>query len=169
MTKNKVQPKPLRSGELAKLTGVSTDTLRHYERKGVISRPARLSNGYRVYPASSVERVRLIRRALSVGFTLTELASFIKAREQGNPPCHEVRALAQKKLADVGARIFELNALRAELEATLEDWDELLKKGPTGRGARLLESLAEQEPSLDKPSRRISAAPFNTRGRKVNR
>jgi DNA-binding transcriptional MerR regulator len=169
MTKNLVHSKPLRSGELAKLTGVSTDTLRHYERKGVISRPARLSNGYRVYPAGSVERIRLIRRALSVGFTLTELSTFIKAREQGNPPCHEVRALAQKKLADVGARILELNALRAELEATLEDWDELLKGVPPRRDARLLESLAEQEPAQVQPSRRISAAPFNTRGRKVNK
>ena len=58
-----------RSGELAELAGVSTDTLRHYERKGVLARPLRTANDYRQYPATALQRVRLVRRALSVGFT----------------------------------------------------------------------------------------------------
>ena len=60
------------AGELAHRVGVSTDTLRHYERKGVLPRPRRGANGYRMYPASAVDRVTLIRRALAVGFTLDD-------------------------------------------------------------------------------------------------
>ena len=60
----------MRSGELAKLTGVSTDTLRHYERLGMPARPKRTDAGYRLYPA--VKRIQLARRALGVGFTLGE-------------------------------------------------------------------------------------------------
>src|SRR4051812_28459483 len=99
MNKVSAFPDGLLAGELARLAGVSSDTLRHYERKGVLPRPLRLSNGYRKYPASSVDRVRLIRRALAVGFTLDELARFLKARDRGQAPCREVRALASEKLA----------------------------------------------------------------------
>src|SRR3954469_24807109 len=107
---SKVSPFPdgLLAGELARLAGVSTDTLRHYERKGVLPKPRRLGNGYRKYPATSVDRVRLIRRALSVGFTLDELAQFLKARDRGQSPCREVRALAEKKLDELEGRVTEL-------------------------------------------------------------
>src|SRR5215210_4789107 len=86
------------SGELARLAGVSTDTLRHYERKGVLPAARRLNNGYRKYPLDSLDRVRLIRRALAVGFTLDELAQILKARDHGQAPCREVRTLAAEKL-----------------------------------------------------------------------
>ena len=92
------------SGELARLTGVSSDTLRHYERKGVLPLARRLNNGYRKYPADSIDRVRLIRRALAVGFTLDELAQFLRARDRGLAPCREVRALATEKLTEVESR-----------------------------------------------------------------
>ena len=62
----------LRSGELAKLTGVSTDTLRHYERLGVLPRPARTAAGYRQYAPAAVDRVRTVRGAIAVGFSLNE-------------------------------------------------------------------------------------------------
>jgi hypothetical protein len=71
-----VQPaRPLRSGELAKLAGVSPDTLRYYERNRLLPAPPRAANGYRCYPAQSLERVQLIRRALGLGFSVEELAS----------------------------------------------------------------------------------------------
>jgi DNA-binding transcriptional MerR regulator len=63
----------LRSGELARLTGVSTDTLRVYERRGLLSKPRRSANGYREYPPEAHVRVRLVQRALAIGFTLDEL------------------------------------------------------------------------------------------------
>jgi DNA-binding transcriptional MerR regulator len=93
------------SGELADLADVSTDTLRHYERKGVLSRPLRKANDYRQYPATALTRVRLIRRALAVGFMLDELATVLKVRDRGGAPCAEVRTLAATKLAAVETRL----------------------------------------------------------------
>jgi len=67
----------LRAGELARLCGVSTDTLRHYERVGVMARPLRTRAGYRQYPAEALLRVRVVRRALAIGFTLAELSKIL--------------------------------------------------------------------------------------------
>jgi DNA-binding transcriptional MerR regulator len=132
----------LRAGELAREAGVSTDTLRHYERKGVLPRPRRSPNGYREYPPEARARVLLVRRALAFGFTLDELASVLRARDRGVAPCREVRALAAAKLAGVEEQLRELLALRDELRATLADWDARLSKTPAGARAGLLESLA---------------------------
>ena len=71
----------MQSGELANLAGVSTDTLRHYERLGLLARPQRTESGYRRYTPQSLERVRLIRSALSVGFSLPELTAILKMRD----------------------------------------------------------------------------------------
>jgi DNA-binding transcriptional MerR regulator len=130
-----------RSGELAELAGVSSDTLRHYERKGVLARPLRKANDYRQYPASALQRVRLIRRALAVGFTLDELATVLSERDRGGAPCMAVRTLAAAKLADVETRLREMSELRKELRAVLKEWDKRLEHRAPGQRARLLESL----------------------------
>ena len=132
----------LSSGELADLAGVSRDTLRHYERKGVLPRPRRGENGYRQYPADALERVRLVRRALSVGFTLDELAKVLKVRDAGGAPCEEVRKLAAQKLLNVQEQLRELTNLQDDLQKTLRDWDLRLARRANGRRANLLESLA---------------------------
>ena len=147
-----LEPEFLRSGELAKLAGVSADTLRHYERKGVLTRPRRTNNGYRQYPADALQRVRLVRRALAVGFTLDELANILRVRDSGGAPCHEVRALAQTKLSHIEAQLRELIGLRDELRTTLKDWDLRLSRKPPGGRANLLESLAESKSSRRFPS-----------------
>jgi DNA-binding transcriptional MerR regulator len=84
----------MRSGQLARLIRVSPDTVRHYERLGLLSAPPRTSNGYRDYPPQAVERVRLIRRALSAGFSLPELKTILRIRDQGGVPCQRVRVMA---------------------------------------------------------------------------
>ncbi|MEK6284169.1 MAG: heavy metal-responsive transcriptional regulator [Acidobacteriota bacterium] len=132
----------LRSGELARLAGVSTDTLRHYERKGLLARPRRSANGYREYPASDLDRVRLVRGALGIGFTLDELARIFSVRDRGGAPCHQVRALAGTKLTEVETQLGELTALRDELRRLLKNWDALLAKNLPSERAGLLESLA---------------------------
>src|ERR1043166_8680202 len=109
----------LSSGKLADLAGVSRDTLRHYERKGVLPRPLRGHNGYRRYPPEALQRVQLVRRALSVGFTIDELARVRKVRDAGGAPCEEVRRLAAEKLLNVQAQLRELTELRDELHKTL--------------------------------------------------
>jgi DNA-binding transcriptional MerR regulator len=132
----------LSSGELAHLAGVSRDTLRHYERKGVLPRPLRGHNGYRQYPSEALQRVQLVRRALSVGFTLDELAKVLKVRDAGGAPCEEVRKLAAQKLLNVQDQLRELTALRDDLQKTLSDWDARLARRTTGKRANLLESLS---------------------------
>jgi len=132
-------PKPLRAGELASICGVSTDTLRHYERIGVLAKPRRSDAGYRQYPATAVARVRLVRRAVGLGFSLAELARLLRVREKGGAPCREVRALAAAKLEQVERQLTELAALRDHLRELLADWDQRLKTTPEGVPARLLE------------------------------
>jgi DNA-binding transcriptional MerR regulator len=130
------------SGELARLAGVSADTLRHYERKGLIPLPDRSENGYRRYPASTLERVRLIRRALAVGFTLDELADILHVRDRGGVPCQRVRDLAEEKRDALEVRLQEITALRDTLNGLLAEWDSRLAVTGEGNRAGLLDSLA---------------------------
>jgi DNA-binding transcriptional MerR regulator len=132
----------LSSGELADLAGVSRDTLRHYERKGVLPRPLRGHNAYRQYPREALQRVQLVRRALSVGFTLDELAKVLRVRDAGGAPCEEVRRLAAQKLLNVEDQLRELTELRDDLQKTLSDWDARLARRARGKQANLLESLS---------------------------
>jgi DNA-binding transcriptional MerR regulator len=129
------------SGELARLTGVSTDTLRHYEKLGLLPKPPRTDGGYRDYPPNSLERVRLIRRALSVGFSLPELTTILKMRDGGEVPCHRVQAMAESKLEQVKQQIQNLIEMRNQLEAMLKHWNVKLARTRRGEPARLLEDL----------------------------
>jgi len=131
----------LRSGELARLAGVSPDTLRHYERMKVLPTPRRSAGNYRLYPPEAIERLRLIRRALAAGFSLPELASILKTRDQGGAPCRQVRRLLEQKLERINRQISDLNAMREHLHSTLTDWDQRLANTPEGFQARLLEAL----------------------------
>ena len=142
----------LRAGQFAQLAGVSTDTLRHYERLGLLPRPRRSANGYREYPREALDRVRLVQRALRVGFTLAELARILKSRDKGGVPCREVRALAEAKLRNVEEQLRELTCLREDLCATLKDWDTRLASAAADECAGLLEALAASEPIEDKPA-----------------
>src|SRR5262245_17355988 len=131
----------LRSGELARLGGISPVTLRHYERIEVLPRPQRSAANYRLYPPAALDRLRLIRRALAAGFTLAELARIFKIRDQGGAPCRQVKRLLEQKLERIDEQISELIATRNHLRTTLADWNERLATTPEGAQARLLEAL----------------------------
>jgi DNA-binding transcriptional MerR regulator len=135
------------SGELAKRAGVSADTLRHYERSGVLAKPARSANNYRVYPDEAIGRVLVIRRSLAFGFSLAELAVILRERDKGGAPCRKVRAIAALKLAATESRLVELTRLRDDLRVLLNDWDARLRNATPGTRSGLLESL----PSLAPP------------------
>ena len=130
-----------RIGKLAAACGVSVDTLRHYERKGVLT-ASRSSNGYRRYHFRALARVQLVRRALAMGFTLDELGAVLRTRDHGGVPCRRVRELAAAKLAAVEAQLLSLLVLRDELRRTLKDWDKRLAHAGTAVPAGLLEALA---------------------------
>ena len=154
----------LRSAQLAALCVVSTDTLRHYERKGLL-RAGRSANGYREYPAQSKDRVRLVQHALSVGFTLDELARILTMREQGGTPCNEVRALAAAKLKALEEQLRGLSLLRNELRVMLQTWDAKLAGTKKGEQARLLDMLAVPAPALN----RSSGLTFGAQGKRMHR
>ena len=135
------------AGECARLAGVSTDTLRYYERQRLLAKPPRAANGYRCYPAQALARIRVIRSALAVGFSVNELVQILGARDRGLAPCRHVRQLAASKLEALASRIRELQHLRTALRKTIDEWDQRLAKTPSGKRAALLESLAEARPS----------------------
>jgi MerR family copper efflux transcriptional regulator len=131
-----------RIGQLAAQANVSTDSVRHYERLGLLPAPRRAANGYRHYSPSSLQRLFVIRNARRCGFSLRELAAFFRSREQNAPPCRRVRAVAAEKLAALDREIVELQALRQAMRDMLAQWDRRLAETPTGQPARLLDSLA---------------------------
>lgn len=133
----------LGSGELAKATGLSADTIRHYERLGVLPKAERTMSGYRVYPEATLERVGIVQRALRIGFTLAELADIFKTRDTGGAPCQRVFELAQQKLAGIRTDIVALKRTERYMEKVLKDWK--IRVGRTGRGqkAHLLQSLTD--------------------------
>src|SRR2546429_3524843 len=85
--------RPLRSGELARRAGVSPDTLRHYERRGLLPRPQRAAAGYRLYLPEALARVRLIRGALSLGVSGKELWTILAGPDPGGAPLPRARSL----------------------------------------------------------------------------
>ncbi len=125
---------------------VSPDTIRLYEKRGLLARPRRTAGGYRQYGPETIERVRLVRRALALGFTLEELRVVLTARDGGQAPCRVVRTLAAEKLESVERRIDELVALRDQIRRVLTDWDGRLAHTPRGQRAGLLHALAELVP-----------------------
>jgi len=135
--------KLLRSGQLAKMAGVSTDLLRHYERIGVLPAALRAPNGYRLYPPQSVKLVCAVRSSVALGFSLAELSRIFAMRDHGGIPCRKVRALAEEKLQRVEQSLKELQALRRHIRETLNLWDQRLAETAKGQRAGLLESLAE--------------------------
>lgn len=148
-----VTGKLLRTGDLARRTGVSADTLRHYERRGLLE-PKRAANGYRVYPERAVQRVLLVRRALALGIGLDEMRKLLKSREQGRPPCRQVRELAAVRLAELEAHLLEITTACDDLRELIVSWDRQLDVMASNEEARLLESpIAADAAIIDKLAR----------------
>jgi len=131
----------LRAGELASAVDVSTDTLRHYERIGLLKKPPRTQGGYRLYPIEAIHRVQLIRNAVAVGFSLAELSRILRVRDRGGVPCHDVARMASEKLHRLEEQIAELIEFRDSLKVTIQDWSRRLATAPGGERVGLLELL----------------------------
>jgi DNA-binding transcriptional MerR regulator len=135
-------PRLVRIGTVARSAGLSPDSIRHYERLGLIDSVARSSGGYRLYPEAALRRVQVVQAALRAGFGLKELVAIFAERRAGRAPCRRVRALAAEKLAAVEAELRRLLRLRRALRHTLAEWDRRLVGASPGRMVGLLESLA---------------------------
>ena len=132
---------PLKTGEVAARSGVSADTIRHYEREGLLPRAARTRAGYRAFAESAVTRVQLVQNALRLGFTVKQLAEFLRARDRGTPPCRRVRDAGAQLLVTLDERIATLTAARDVVRSTVAAWDERLGSTAAESPARLLERL----------------------------
>ncbi|WP_054815651.1 MerR family transcriptional regulator [Nocardia arizonensis] len=110
----------LRSGELAAAAGVNLQTLRYYERRGLLAEPERSPGGHRQYPEQAVTVLRVIKAAQRLGFTLDEVADLLEGTRYGHRrPDAGLRARATAKLAEVDAELAELTAVRDTLRAAL--------------------------------------------------
>jgi DNA-binding transcriptional MerR regulator len=112
-----------RIGELARQAGISPDTLRFYEREGLLRPSGRSEGGYRLYEAEAVQRLRFIKQAQALGLSLGEIKAVLEVMEEGHPPCADVRRVLRQKVALLEGRIAELSALRDVLASRLK-WAE---------------------------------------------
>ena len=135
----------LTSGQLGASAGVSPDTIRHYEKLGLLVKPARTDGGYRLYPAGALQRVRTIRIAVEAGFSLAELAEIFKERDAGGAPCRRVVRLARDKVFALDRQISELKATREWLFRTVESWNQTLQSATSEAPMGLLESLVGKD------------------------
>ncbi|MFI7707469.1 MerR family transcriptional regulator [Nonomuraea sp. NPDC049480] len=104
----------LRSGQVAEQAGVNLQTLRYYERRGLIAEPARSPGGHRAYPPETVTLLTVIKAAQRLGFTLEEVAELLDTGRRGHPT-PDLRERAQTKIAEVEAKIADLTTIRAAL------------------------------------------------------
>ncbi len=105
----------LRTGDLAKLADVNTQTLRYYERRRLLPRPRRSESGYRLYDDDAVRRIRFIKKAQYLGFTLEEILDLLTLRADPDTPCIEVRDRAVRKIDSVADKIRELQRIKRAL------------------------------------------------------
>ncbi|WP_028767868.1 Zn(2+)-responsive transcriptional regulator [Shewanella fidelis] len=106
-----------RIGELAQLCEVKADTLRFYEKHGLLSPSSRTDSGYRIYTEADAERLRFILRAKAVGFTLAEITELLSIElDKSNWACADVKGMVDDKLASVEAKIAELNHFQLSLQ-----------------------------------------------------
>ncbi len=132
---------PLTIGQVAKRSGIGLETVRFYERKGLIEEPPRTDSGYRQYPEEAVGRIRFIRRAKELGFALKEISELLSLRVDPDTTCADVREQTELKIADVEEKIRALQTIKTALEK--------LAVSCTGSGPAsecpILEALDSQE------------------------
>ena len=111
-----VSEKPLNIGDLARMTGTKAETIRWYERVGMLPAPARTSGNYRSYGTAHLERLSFVRRARDLGFSLDQVRELLQLADQGDQSCDAVDRVAREHLGEVERKIADLEALRRELQ-----------------------------------------------------
>ena len=119
--------KGLRTSEVARRAAVNLETIRFYERQGLLPAPPRAASGYRAFPAEAVSRVRFVKRAQDLGFSLREVKELLALRGDPASSCGDVRRRAEDKLIEIDRKIRDLRGMRKSLAQ--------LVAGCPGRGA----------------------------------
>ena len=129
----------MRIGQLAESTGISRDTIRYYERIGLLPKARRRDSGYREYPDEAGNRIRVIRNAVQLGFPLKEIAKVLNVRDAGGAPCQQVRDYAHGLVAEIEQKIGQLETEKRAMLGMIRDWDAKLAQTAPGTRALLLE------------------------------
>lgn len=132
----------LSAGELARAATVNVETLRYYEKRGLLPEPPRKESGYRVYPRSAVDRLQFIKGAQVLGFTLEEIHELLNLRVDEHAGRADVRRRAQEKVEDIERKIAALEAMRAALHDLIEQCH---GDGPTSE-CPILEAMSNTDP-----------------------
>jgi len=127
----------MKIGDLARLTTTRVETIRFYEKEGLIPTPARNSGNYRIYEQAHLNRLSFIRRSRDLGFTLDQVRKLLKLADDRAAPCAEVDAITAANIAEIDAKLADLGALRTELIRTLDHC-----RGQTIGECRIIEALA---------------------------
>ena len=139
-------PATLTIGEIAKRADVGVETIRFYEREGLLVRPPRTRSGYRQYSPDAVRRVRFIRRAKELGFTLKEIGELLSLRVDTVRSCADVRAMARAKVADIDKKVSELTRIAEVLNRLAQA---CRGRGPTSE-CPILDMLEQEEGRADR-------------------
>ena len=111
----------LKTGELAEKAEVNVETIRFYERKGLLPKPPRMESGYRAYPEENVQRIRFIKRAQQLGFSLKEIRELLNLRSDSTANCDEMCLLMEKKITEVRGKINDLKHIEKALTELLDN------------------------------------------------
>lgn len=103
-------------GQVARQTGVSVETIRYYEKEGLVDEPERNPSGYRQYPAETIKRILFIQRAKAIGFTLREIHDLLSIQEKPEACCGDLLSRAESKMAEIEAKINELQRMKNALQ-----------------------------------------------------
>ena len=129
----------MRIGQLAETTGISRDTIRYYEKIGLLPAPRRRESGYREYPDEAGNRIRVIRNAVQLGFPLKEIAKVLNVRDAGGAPCQQVRNYAHGLVGEIDQKIDQLKSEKRAMLDMIRQWDVRLAQTKPGTRAHLLE------------------------------
>ena len=136
-----MSPQKLTVSQLARIAGVGPDSIRHYERLGIVPKAERSPAGYRLWTAQEVQYLKWVASAKRAGFTLHELGEIFRMYRAGSAPCRTVRDLLQQKLADLDRDIDELSNLRTELRGVFVRWKGRLRRASSGEFVPLFDDL----------------------------
>lgn len=134
--------KPLLISRLAKLAGVKPDTIRFYERSGLLPKPSRTASGYRVYDDAALNQVRFIRKAQSLGFSLDEIKRIMSLRGRRKETCRCVVSMAEATLSETETKLKEIQRFREALARHLGRWKRNSKSKAAAEFCALIESAS---------------------------
>ena len=129
-------------GQLAKLAGVKPDTVRFYERTGLLPRPTRTATGYRVYSDAVARQLQFVKKAQALGFSLDEIRRILNLRGGGKKTCDRVLAIAEATLEETERRLADLQTFRDDLKRTVAEWRKPSKKACAAEFCTLIESAS---------------------------